>query len=976
MRRATLLAALALAPACSPDIGNDPAPDNLITVEFDPAAAVPVVPSPNDLALQGDRLVVPCAPGKTPENDAECEFNKKYLTGLDGFPMQSTASALTTGPLDTSSVTPTTVRTLDLGLWNGAPSAPAPVADALPVVSAHGVQVPPPPGGWLRSHRYAVVVIGGDVGVKGAQGEKVIGSAAWSLLLQEQSLVGGEGCDVATNPGACVPTTSLIKSNASDPFEQAKERNAKAVQFEKLRLSYKPIIDGLVASGLKRADLASLWTFRITSHAQMTFDPAGSVIPFPNDLLMSADRTHVQIPLPTGASPTLTALIGGLNTLDGFSSTAPMVSESGDGTGALTQGLVDRSAENLAVGDGKNINVFVTPTGPAAAALPAPKVVACVNCTVSPTVGSVTKPELLELVPQVPLFEHTSYTTYITSDFKDTTGTPVIAAPAFALFRLAHSLVDSSGHSTVSLLTDAQAAALEPARLAYKPLFDGLEAKGLPREKIVLASSFTTQTSVSALAQLHAAPAQGNAPTVPLWAGATTLPGGVPQSHIGAAYAGELVDLFALVSASGTFNPGLAGAVPRPLPFLMTVPNTTAPAGGWPVVVFGHGLTGARTNMLGIADSLAQAGFVTIAVDEPWHGERNTCKGFGAYLSAASATPGLSDNLACADPVNQSCNAVGRCQANVRSTTACSFGTPTADATCAAAGEGACAPDSHCENATFATTVSSVPVSGWNLLNLSNLFATRDNFRQQVITFTQVVRAIQDTTSPTRLSVVAGNTPLNPNAIHYAGQSLGGILGSLFTSVAPEINRVLLNVPGANVDQILLTSPAFAANATAFKAALAAQGIPTNSPAYDTFIGWAKWILDPADPANAIYYVTHALPAAGGASTLGASRSLFVQWIEGDAVIPNATTVSLIRSALANPTLTGNRDLGLPVGFFDYQWNSATTPSVSPYTACTRHGFLLAPPSTTVCTSDSSGLPLTGAAQVQAVTFLSGAAPY
>ncbi|MGM0481631.1 MAG: VolA/Pla-1 family phospholipase [Pseudomonadota bacterium] len=46
------------------------------------------------------------------------------------------------------------------------------------------------------------------------------------------------------------------------------------------------------------------------------------------------------------------------------------------------------------------------------------------------------------------------------------------------------------------------------------------------------------------------------------------------------------------------------------------------PEGGWPVVIFQHGITGNKTNAAGIAGSLAAAGFATVAIDHPLHGDR------------------------------------------------------------------------------------------------------------------------------------------------------------------------------------------------------------------------------------------------------------------------------------------------------------------------------------------------------------------
>ena len=44
------------------------------------------------------------------------------------------------------------------------------------------------------------------------------------------------------------------------------------------------------------------------------------------------------------------------------------------------------------------------------------------------------------------------------------------------------------------------------------------------------------------------------------------------------------------------------------------------PGGGWPIMVFQHGITADRTNLLAIADSFALGGMVGIAIDLPLHG--------------------------------------------------------------------------------------------------------------------------------------------------------------------------------------------------------------------------------------------------------------------------------------------------------------------------------------------------------------------
>ena len=56
----------------------------------------------------------------------------------------------------------------------------------------------------------------------------------------------------------------------------------------------------------------------------------------------------------------------------------------------------------------------------------------------------------------------------------------------------------------------------------------------------------------------------------------------------------------------------------------MTVPNAKSgqrkPAGGWPAVIFQHGITRNRTDLFALADALSFVGFAAIAIDMPLHG--------------------------------------------------------------------------------------------------------------------------------------------------------------------------------------------------------------------------------------------------------------------------------------------------------------------------------------------------------------------
>src|SRR5258706_7807064 len=98
--------------ACDPTIPKEEAKE-VITARFDPSAAVPVVPTPNDLATNPATglNVVPVPAGAT---GADKAFYA-YLNSLNGFPTSAGATATFDGPLDSASaVTAEAVHVYDV----------------------------------------------------------------------------------------------------------------------------------------------------------------------------------------------------------------------------------------------------------------------------------------------------------------------------------------------------------------------------------------------------------------------------------------------------------------------------------------------------------------------------------------------------------------------------------------------------------------------------------------------------------------------------------------------------------------------------------------------------------------------------------------------------------------------------------------------------------------------------------------------
>ncbi|MFP2900701.1 hypothetical protein [Corallococcus sp. 4LFB] len=957
MKKSLFLGAMALgAVACTPEIAQDAPNTNVGLAEFDPTGSPAVVPSPNDLAINRATGKVN-APINPAASAAEQEFTRDYLNSLNGFPTSAIASTKVKD-LDAFTVNAKTVIFIDL--YAGTPLAKKPV---MPTIAYNEETdlinlIPPvdPNTGlpaWPKGGRYAVALIGGENGLKTTSGHPIIGSATWAFASSAKPLV---TCEDLTSPD-CAPATEIIPSAETDPAKRLADQTASAIQLEQLRRGYAPLIEGLVAKGFKREDVVLLWTFSIINQPEATISLAPTarlpapIVPFPNNLARTpataTTPAHLAFDVPT--TPGLQQdLFMGLNTLDGFSTTGAIVSENGDSVGVL-DGTMFREASDgpaptvdpasLAAGV-KFFKVTNQDKGTQ------PDVAVCLvnktgDCGTSVgTDGVVPVPQQLQIVPKAPLDGATEYGAVLTTDLKDMQGRNVAPATAFALLRLANP-VYVDGKSTISSVPSELAKQLEPRRLLLKPYFDKVAAPvkdgglGIPRSKIALGWNFTTQSTTSILQQLYALPGALGASASPNYIlpitaqvkGAMTG-AGLPSDNVGAVYEVQANTPLLLTGPFGTLNP----AEPRPTryPFMLFVPAGEAPATGWPVLVFGHGLTSNRTAVLGVANKMTGAGYAVVAMDAVYHGERTSCVGSAAVLGT---TDTVGDDGACASPQTQRCEnnpaslSYGRCVSRTPTTAAdCSAaalppGVP-ADVYCSSVvspSQGRCvAATNRCEGGDFTRNSSGVPaISGWNFLNLGNLFTTRDNFRHHVVDFSQLLRVLgsQELNAAVKLDAAQ---------VDYLGQSLGGIMGTMSTAVSPRVHRSVLNVAGGDLAGVLLTAPAFAAQRAAFLGSLASAGVNPGTPAFDTFIGLANTILDPADARNYAYLLDNAAVAGTDPKV----HRTFIQYIEGDQVIPNANTEALINAA--------NR-MGAPRTVATYMFPESVIGAIPP---AGRHAFL------------------------------------
>lgn len=893
---------------------------------FDPSATPPRVPTPTDLVINPatGRVSAPVPPGASP---AYAEFITDYLNTLNGFPVASIASGEVDGAVDPGSVNTNTVR---VQVLSGPALVGAPVISFDTATSRFSVA--PPNGSWGKGRSIAVVVLGGPAGIRSLTGKPLVASQAFSFARLSNSLVDAQ-CG-AVGP-SCRSVTLLS--------------DAQAIGLEPVRRSLKPVFDSLESTGILREDIAGLWVFRTVDQPELTFDLAQGVVPFPNNHLFRGNTlpdggtqggfvtvladggapgddavpgVQLSLPIPPGASPAQAQLVAGLNTLDGFSTTAPIVSENSPLLAALDVGSLD--AGSLVSGSG-----FLKLDGPlfplADGGTRFPLVRVCVNCASSTTdAGLLGQPEQVQWVPLTPLEEATRYVAYVTTGVSDVQNRPVMASPTFALVRSRNPLVDATGASTIPIVSNAQAAQLEPVRRRFRGCLDRL---GRPRSSVALGFCVTTQSVSAPVRAISAGVTASSLPATVEWlldTGALTRvalnAAGIPNAAMATIFEGELTLPDALTGPGGTFSAQPAQWQSRPSLFTLVLPVGAPPPAGFPVVIFTHGFARSRADVLFVANAFAAAGFATIAIDAPFHGDRSDCR----RVAVADA--------ACADPVTQECSATtGRCVARTpASALACSGVSPS---DCFTAGQGRCLSTGRCEGGSFLRSAptfafSGTPtVSGNRFIDPANLFATRDHFRHAAADLAQVLRVLSATGARSLNASLTSATvgTLDATQVHVVGQSLGSFSAVVFAAANRGPSRVALNVPGADPVDAVMTSPAFAAQRTAF---LDTIGFAQGSASFDASVVLARTILDPADPQNLIR------SALDGAN---AGRRVFVTWIDGDAVWPNSGTTKLLRAGLQAPS---------QLAWFQFIAHAGTAaagrfPATWPVSS--RHGFLLDP---------------------------------
>jgi hypothetical protein len=445
-----------------------------------------------------------------------------------------------------------------------------------------------------------------------------------------------------------------------------------------------------------------------------------------------------------------------------------------------------------------------------------------------------------------------------------------------------------------------------------KDLLDALHWSGVDRGRIVDASLFTTQ-SVTAISEKirrqidasDAAPAtftigsNGERTVFPIatLGAITTRRQTTTQPDFDVStgnFTGFLADVGAL--AFGSFRspdyetpdavippyPTRTG-IPVPqswndLTFTLWLPPGPAPAGGWPVGIFGHGVPSNKEDALVMAPVMARNGLAVIAINAVGNGGGP----LGTMTIARTDGPPVTVPL----------------------------GGRTVDI------DGNGTPDPNLAEGEF------TPPIGGALL-------TRDANRQTTADLMQLVREIQ-----VGMDVDGdGRSDLNPDEISYFGQSWGSDYGAQFLALEPDVDQGVLNVGGGPVFEQWRLSPVnrfFAGLLTLLRAPPLYNG-DFGDPSLSSFVENIPLrdqapLVDDTPGASGIqeYQDRSAWANAAGTGVAYApylrarpldgvpAKAVIVQFAKGDQTMPNPVTSALVRAGgLQDRTTYFRNDLAL-----------------------------------------------------------------
>ena len=631
------------------------------------------------------------------------------------------------------------------------------------------------------------------------------------------------------------------------------------------------------------------------------FQPSAGLLPYPYDVYFAGSTDGTLNIQPANR---LIPAQDALNALDGFSTTAVIRERFGGPIDAASLGSPAAVVVVHITTDNKNKAPVAPPAGvivPLTGCVTGATACAAADYAVAPAPED---PSILEITPLKPLAASSCLATgpamcatgegYLVLLTKAITVGGKTATPDTDYATIETAL--ASGGAKCPSITDQTLNGICQLTGAHLQI---AQAVGLNPANIVVSFSFTTESTIDSLVAISSTDAQqamtqgppaitvtktplttanvGGAGIADVYVGVLTVPYYLSKSAPLTEYwHAPPFPLDATSTFTTRFNPLPVKTQDLLIPVLATVPNAasgqTAPPGGWPVLIFQHAVLRNREDMLAVADSFAQAGFVVVAIDLPLHGavpiNPLTTQPDPLYASLASPL-GLYAGLGL--PATGSIERTFDLDLENNAT-----GAPTPD------GE--------------------VDPTGSHFINLTSLLTSRDNVRQGVADLVELTLAV-----PT-LNVPGG---IAHQPVHFLGHSLGAIEGGLFLGVVPPnlVSTGTLASPGGGISQLLADSPSFAPAINAGLLAASGGLLRPGTTPYAQWVRDVQTVVDSGDPINFIALATaqhpiHVLQVVGSPTPPSPQVCIQHQPTQGcpDQVVPNSATQRLIVASGEGPS--------------------------------------------------------------------------
>jgi Bacterial Ig-like domain len=651
-------------------------------------------------------------------------------------------------------------------------------------------------------------------------------------------------------------------------------------------------------------------------------DPGGS--PFPSDRFTRPDwaqRTFKRVKLPKpdcAVRPSDCADIDVINTLDGFN-TQPRITV--PFTGAIDPGSVNSD------------RVFLVNLGDTLSSKGSGRKVG-INQVVWDVASKTLVFESDEL-----LNEHSRYLLVVTTGVRDAAGDPIEAGRFGRFERDWRHGRDDRRHQRHDRDRDGDGDDDDDdddgrdIQGYHRTLRDAVHASGVNRSRIAALSVFTTQTATADLRKIHRQIRHSRPAPVDFMIGdggtsravfataslagiqftrqvgtasfrpsflptpaLNVIPGAVAGVAFGKFRSPDYQDASKVIPATPTLTGHPRALSSNDLVFELFVPSAAKPAGGWPVAIFGHGFT---DSMYGapwtVASVFASHGIATIAINVVGHG--GGAQGTLTVLPTAGA------------PVVLPAGGRGIDQ----------DGNGSIDST-----------------------------EGVNAAPPQTIVGSRDGLRQTVVDLMQLVRQIE-----VGIDVDGdGHADLDSSRIYYAGQSFGGIYGTILLGAEDGIKAGAPNVPGGSITEVarlglfrpltgltllqrqpgllnLPPTPALPVPLNFFeniplRDAPAVVNDVAGASAIQLTLDRLEWVQQSGNPVSYAPYIRKDPPRGH------AAKPVLYQFAKGDVTVPNPTTSAILRAG----------DLADTATFFRNDLAFAANPAVQkdPHTFLTNIG--------------------------------------